>query len=304
MLHSRNRHSGRYDFSLLAKNMPGLSKFIIGNPRGDRTIDFSNPVAVKLLNRALLKTFYGIDHWDIPNNYLCPPIPGRADYIHHLADLLAESNGGAVPCGAAVRALDIGAGASVIYPLIGHAEYGWRFVGSEIDPIARVSAQAIIASNGLAADIELRRQKSRNHIFKDLLKKSDHFDLMLCNPPFHSSEEEARDGSERKWRGLGRSQPPVLNFGGRNNELWCDGGEALFVRRIIEESENVHNQILWFSAIVSKESHLPGVLRDLKKIAAFDVRIRGMAQGQKKSRFVAWTFQDAQAQGAWRTTVC
>jgi 23S rRNA (adenine1618-N6)-methyltransferase len=307
LLHPRNRHQGRYDFGLLVENTPELSKFIIDNPHGDRTINFSNPAAVKLLNRALLKTFYGVDHWDIPNNYLCPPIPGRADYIHYLADLLAESNGGTVPRGPAVRALDIGAGASIIYPLIGHAEYGWRFLGSEIDPIAMASAQAIIQSNGSAKDIELRRQKSRNHIFKDLLKKSDHFDLMLCNPPFHSSEEEARDGSNRKWRGLGRSQPkyklPVLNFGGQNNELWCDGGEALFVRRIIEESENVRDQILWFSAIVSKESHLPGVLHDLKKVAALDVRVVEMTQGQKKSRFVAWTFLDTTAQRNWRNAV-
>ncbi|MEO6959048.1 MAG: 23S rRNA (adenine(1618)-N(6))-methyltransferase RlmF [Burkholderiaceae bacterium] len=306
MLHPRNRHQGRYDFDLLIKDSPELSKFVIGNPHGDRSINFSNPAAVKFLNHALLKAFYGVDHWDIPNNYLCPPIPGRADYIHYLADLLAESNGGAAPRGPTVRALDIGAGASIIYPLIGYAEYGWRFLGSEIDPIAMASAQAIIQSNGFAKDIELRRQKSRNHIFKDLLKKDDRFDVMLCNPPFHSSEEEARNGSERKWRGLGRSpsrhKPPVLNFGGQNNELWCEGGEALFVRRIIKESENVRGQVLWFSSIVSKETHLPGILHDLKKAAALDVRIVEMAQGQKKSRFVAWTFLDALARRNWRSS--
>ena len=27
-----------------------------------------------------------------PNENLCPPIPGRADYIHHIADLLSINN--------------------------------------------------------------------------------------------------------------------------------------------------------------------------------------------------------------------
>src|SRR5690606_24120764 len=142
-----------------------LSAFVIANPYGEPSIDFANPTAVQALNRALLKTHYGVEHWDIPKGYLCPPIPGRADYIHYLADLLADSNGGTIPRGPAVRVLDIGIGANAIYPLIGHAEYGWRFLGSDIDPVALASAKSIIESNrGLADAIELRRQKSADHI--------------------------------------------------------------------------------------------------------------------------------------------
>ena len=59
-----------------------------------------------MLNRALLKADYGIDFWDIPPNYLCPPIPGRVDYIHHLADLLARSNNNEIPRGPQIKALD------------------------------------------------------------------------------------------------------------------------------------------------------------------------------------------------------
>jgi 23S rRNA (adenine1618-N6)-methyltransferase len=304
LLHPRNRHQGRYDLGLLTKDTPELAAFITLNPYGEQSIDFSDPTAVKTLNRALLKTFYNVDHWDVPDNYLCPPVPGRADYIHYLADLLAQSNAGVIPRGPTVQVLDVGVGANGIYPIIGHSEYGWRFLGSDIDSEALASVSAIIQANHRLADgIEVRRQMSPTHMFKGLLNAQERFDLTLCNPPFHASQQEAQSGSQRKWRGLGKYRPgdkaPRLNFGGQNNELWCPGGEALFVRRMIEESTDVGSQVLWFSTLISKESNLPNVYRSLEKVDAAEVRTVQMAQGQKKSRFVAWTFLDASAQQAW-----
>lgn len=96
-LHPRNRHQGRYDFPQLIKSTPELGAFVIINPYGKESIDFANPAAVRVFNRALLKAFYGIAHWDIPADFLCPPVPGRADYVHFLADLLAERNEGLIP---------------------------------------------------------------------------------------------------------------------------------------------------------------------------------------------------------------
>ena len=93
-MHPRNKHVGRYDFEALTKSVPDLAAFVTLNPLKEQTIDFSNPEAVKALNRALLKTFYGVNRWDIPPGYLCPPVPGRADYIHYTADLLSSTNGG------------------------------------------------------------------------------------------------------------------------------------------------------------------------------------------------------------------
>lgn len=304
-LHPRNHHQGRYDLESLVKDTPELASFVFLNEHGNQSIDFANSNAVKTLNRALLKSFYGIEHWDIPANYLCPPIPGRADYIHYLADLLAHNNKSVIPQGSMVRALDIGVGANIIYPLIGHAEYGWQFLGSDIDATALASARSIIHSNsGLSNAIKLRQQKSPQRIFQGLLSANDYFDLTLCNPPFHSSEEEALSGTQRKWRGLGKATPKqtssLLNFGGQNTELWCDGGEARFIRRMIAESTSVAHQVLWFSTLVSKASNLHGVLSALRKANAFEVKTVEMSQGQKKSRFVAWTFLNKAEQEAWR----
>ncbi len=306
-LHPRNRHQGRYDFPALIQASPELGAFVIINPYGNESIDFANPTAVKVFNRALLKQFYGIAHWDIPADYLCPPIPGRADYLHYLADLLAAGNGGEIPRGAKVRALDIGVGANCIYPLLGNREYAWQFLGSDIADSAIASAKTIVQSNpGLDEAIELRLQRDSTHIFQGLLNADERFDLTLCNPPFHASAQEASSGSTRKWRNLGKLDPqrklPVLNFGGQAAELWCQGGEAAFVSRLIEESATVGQQVLWFSSLISKVGNLPGVYSALKKAGALQVKTVEMAQGQKQSRFVAWTFQTPEQQRNWRQT--
>ena len=305
-LHPRNRHQGRYDFPQLIKAHPDLARFVIINPYGKESIDFANPAAVKVFNRALLKALYGIQHWDIPEGYLCPPIPGRADYLHCLADLLAESNGGEPPRGASVKVLDIGVGANCVYPLLGHSDYRWQFVGSDIDSVALASAAAIVQANKLGKAIDLRLQPQPRNILKGLLNADERFAVTLCNPPFHASLEEATRGSQRKWRALGKADPkrklPVLNFGGQNNELWCEGGEIHFVTQLINESVTVGTQVLWFSTLVSKASNLPAIQGALSKVNAAQVKVVEMGQGQKQSRFVAWSFQSEQARNAWFAT--
>lgn len=305
-LHPRNQHQGRYDFNRFLLSCPELSEFVFNNKFNEQSIDFSNPQAVKTLNRALLKSYYGISKWDIPENYLCPPIPGRADYLHHIADLLCSFNGGIIPRGRWVRVLDIGVGANCIYPLIGHIEYGWSFLGSDIDPVALASAKQIVEANNLP-DIEFQIQKSATNIFKNILQPGERFDLSICNPPFHASVDEAQEGSRRKWRNLGKGKQkshqntsPVLNFGGQSTELWCAGGEKAFVCRMIEESGLIPQTCFWFSTLISKESNLPIVYAALKKSQAFEIRTMDMAQGQKKSRIVAWTFLNKGQQEEWR----
>ncbi len=308
-LHPRNPHRGRYDFNLLIAGTAELAAFVSPNAHGDASIDFADPAAVKALNRALLQHVYGIAEWDIPAHYLCPPVPGRADYLHYLADLLAESNGGVIPRGAAVRVLDIGVGANCIYPLIGRHEYGWSFVGSDIDAAAIANAQRIVDANGLGGAITLRLQASPGAIFKDVVKSGEKFDLAMCNPPFHASPADAAAGTQRKWKNLGRAdtrkisggqKAPVLNFGGQSTELFCKGGEEAFVCRMIAESVPLRDKCLWFTTLVSKSASLPGIYLALKQAGVPQHKTLEMAQGQKKSRLVAWTFLDAKQQQAWR----
>ncbi|PZQ11173.1 MAG: 23S rRNA (adenine(1618)-N(6))-methyltransferase RlmF [Rhodanobacter denitrificans] len=304
-LHPRNRHSGRYNFARLTRACAALKPFLLRTPDGDTSIDFGDAGAVRALNRALLAADYGIAHWDLPDGYLCPPIPGRADYLHGLADLLAENEGGTAPRGPAIRVLDVGVGASCIYPLLGHADYGWCFVGTEVDATALQAARTIVQANGLGEAIELRRQPARDRLFAGVVLADERFDLTMCNPPFHASAAAAAAGSRRKWRNLDRAPPrgdgrPALNFGGRATELWCPGGEVAFVGRMIEESAGFRTQVRWFSSLVAKSEHRAALHRRLRQAGARDVREVPMAQGSKQSRFIAWTFLDAEQQRTWR----
>lgn len=292
-LHPRNPHRFRYDFKQLISACPELAPFVKLNEFKIETIDFANPDAVKLLNKAILKQFYDITVWDIPENYLCPPIPGRADYIHHIADLLAKSNEGNIPTGRSVRVLDIGVGANCVYPIIGHKAYGWHFVGSDIDPIAIRTANLIVTANpSLRGAVNCRLQSTPSNIFSKIMKPGEVFDISICNPPFHSSPEEAAGVAQRKSRNLdsGKETSPVSNFGGQNNELWCEGGEAEFVRRMIKQSSEIPDRCLWFTCLISKKENLYGIYKALKKVHATQVETIEMAQGQKKSRIVAWSF--------------
>ncbi len=143
-LHPRNIHNQRYDFPNLISTCPDLKPFIAENKFGNLSLDFADPNAVKMLNKALLQHFYQLEKWDIPPGYLCPPIPGRADYIHYIADLLAESNGGNIPKGKKIRGLDIGVGANCIYPILGNRIYHWFFIGTDVDPVSIKDAKIMV----------------------------------------------------------------------------------------------------------------------------------------------------------------
>ncbi len=292
LFHPRNRHQGRYDFPKLLEASPRLSRFVIQTPRGEDSIPFADEDAVKALNQALLASFYGIQGWDIPEGYLCPAIPGRSDYLHYLADLLADSHEGEIPRGDGVRVLDVGVGSSCVYPLIGRGEYGWSFVGADIDTAALESSAKILRSNPkIQEGVELRKQVVHRSVLRGVVRAGEKFDAVICNPPFHSSQAEALAGSARKWRNLGRGKSQHLNFGGQAAELWCPGGEVAFAQKMIEESVGFGKEIRWFTILISKESHLQTLYAALERADIEEYRTIDMAQGQKISRFLAWSFQ-------------
>lgn len=300
-LHPRNKHRLGYDFKQLISCLPELSKFVFINKYTTQTIDFANPNAVKALNKALLKHYYSISNWEIPENYLCPPIPGRADYIHYIADLLASSNDGIIPKGEQMSCLDIGVGANCVYPIIGSYEYGWSFVGSDIDAKAIESAKKIIQINNLKI-IEIRKQRYFESIFEGIIKADELFDVTICNPPFHSSYAESQENTKRKIKNLnpGKKQKTILNFGGQSNELWCKGGEKEFISNMIKESSLYRDSCFWFTSLVSKSERLPDIYSELAKVDTFEVKTIEMKQGNKISRLVAWTFLNPEQQNQWR----
>ena len=339
-LHPRNPHNAGYDFTALCAASPLLTPFVI-EQKGHKTIDFSDAQAVKALNQALLAHYYQIYFWDIPQGYLCPPIPGRLDNLLYLGDLLSvtgrlesaegvrsltssvskkgvphlqlspQGENAKVPAGKKVRALDVGMGANCVFPMLGHVTYGWRFVGSDINPVAISQAKLLSRSNPKMRDtLKPRLQSNPANIFAGVVTPQDRFDITLCNPPFHTSEAQATAGSARKVANRSKTKSakgknnqgdkPSLNFGGQAAELWCEGGEVAFIKNMIDESQDVAGQVLWFSTLVSKKDSLSPLYKALAEVEPAAVVTIPMQQGNKQARLLAWTFFPQEEQQEWR----
>jgi 23S rRNA (adenine1618-N6)-methyltransferase len=302
-LHKRNKNRERYDLEALIATNPELSKFVKANKYGDDSIDFANPKAVKALNNALLKHYYGIQYWDFPDQNLCPPIPGRADYIHYVADLLREHNYGNIPTGDKITCLDVGVGASCIYPILGVSEYNWNFIASDIDQESIESAKNIAVNNPTLKDkVEFRLQENQKDFFYHIINKEERFDISICNPPFHASQEDALKGSQRKIKNLSgkESSNPTLNFSGVSNEMVYEGGELRFIKNMIKESKKFAKNAYWFTTLVSKQSNLKSIQKALSKVEAVEVKEISMGTGNKSTRIVAWSFLSKEEQNEWK----
>lgn len=291
-LHPRNKHKNGYSFPQLGKSHPPLNAHLRDNGHGASGIDFSDASAVTALNTALLADSYNIKGWSIPEGALCPPIPGRVDYIHYVADLVAETTSAKT-----IRMLDVGTGANGIYPLLASSVYGWQCVGTDISPDSLANVKAVLKNNPeLQPLCELRLQPDKHVMFSNIIQPDEYFDVTVCNPPFHASADEARASAVRKVSGLARNRgdkaaDTSLNFGGMENELWCNGGEALFLKKMAKESLLFARQVGWFTSLVSKSDTLKPLKKQLTKLKATDIREIEMVQGKKITRIIAWTFR-------------
>ena len=290
-MHAQNPYCDRYELKRLASHHPQLLDHIVLNPSGEETIDFSNSTAVYELNKAMLLMDFKVDNYELPMGYLIPPIPGRLDYLLHLQAFFSKQFN--IDKNTKLRGLDIGAGANGIFCVLGSQHFNWTMVGSECDAKAVEIASANMKhTKTLKENIEIRHQENKSFLFKNIIHSDEHFDFTVCNPPFHTSKEEALRGSQRKLSNLGREfdkKNVALNFEGQANKLWCNGGEALFIKRLIKESVGYKNQVKLFSTLVSKSASLRPIKKQLTKTKA-NFEVLSMDLGNKKSRILLWWF--------------
>lgn len=279
-MHPKNPFLNNYDFDLLIKHYKPLKDFVFTNEYNTQTIKFADKHAVKALNTALLKAYYNID-WRIPDSNLCPPIPGRLDYLLYVSDLVQKEN---------LKLLDIGTGANLIYPILGTCHFNWQCTASEVDRDSLKNTTLLIQNNEALQPIKVRKQQYKNSILEHIIQPDDYFDVVVCNPPFFKHRFEAQQKNQRKVKNLGLKEQDNLNFGGRSNELWYKGGEEAFVKKMATESALFKNQVHWFTSLVSQKEHLKNIKRAINKTQPTEVKIIDMAQGNKQSRFIAWTF--------------
>lgn len=93
-MHPRNRHRGVFlDYSEFAEKYPYLKSYLRNARFGQCNINFRDPLALYSLSKAILKEFYGLEFQlpvDENHRYLIPCVPSRANYLHHIADQLAD----------------------------------------------------------------------------------------------------------------------------------------------------------------------------------------------------------------------
>lgn len=290
-MHPKNRYQGPHDFPGLCKIVPELAEFLITTPDDRISLDFTSPEAVRRLNQALLLRDYGLKFWDIPKGNLCPGVPGRLDYIHVIADLLTPPGGHKNKGKRPVTGIDIGTGASLIYPILGAREYGWSFLGTDVEDASLKVAGAIASFNpGLDKKVTLRKQHQRNQVFRGIIREGERYDFSMCNPPFFADEAGATSAAESKWDKLGQSTTTGHNFGGKANELWTPGGEPAFLRRMILESVEFKDQVTWFTTLVSKKGYLFSAKQLLEKAKVRHRKVIQMGKGGKIRRVLAWRF--------------
>jgi 23S rRNA A1618 N6-methylase RlmF len=99
------------------------------------------------LTRALLQTYFHLKLPYLEVDHLCPPIPNRFFYLHWIHSQLLEniSTNNVRSFG-----LDIGTGASCIYPLLAARFYRSRMITTEIDKKASEIARSNVQANQLS----------------------------------------------------------------------------------------------------------------------------------------------------------
>ena len=294
-IHSRNKNKDRYDLDALLTLNPTLGDYLKPNHKGEDAVDLSNPLAVKALNKTLLHHYYGIENWNFPDAYLCPTIPSRADYVHYMADVIMGSNYGKLPEGHKITCLDVGTGATCIYPIIGVTEYDWNFIASDIDSKSIASVKTVVEANAVLKNkVDCRLQEKSKDLIFGVLERDETIDITICNPPFYESVEDAELGTQKKLAPYNASEITP--------EIICDGGEIKFIKQLAKESKAFGHNCFWFSALVTKKSNQKAMTDFLKLIGVAETKIIPIGMGNKSNQIIAWTFLSDDEQKVWKET--
>lgn len=265
------------DFKILSEKHPEFRKYIKKVNENYYTIDWKDSNALKELCRVLLLNDYNIQYWEIPDGYLIPSITGRCNYIHWIHDLLEED---CIQNSELITGIDIGCGANCIYPLLGNKIYKWKYVCSEVNSMSIEIANRIINKNNLTEEINIIHQTNSKYIYKNILSSTSHIYFSMCNPPYFSFEEKKHDN-------------PNTSCEYTSQEVYCEGGEYKFIKKMIKESKIFQNNVIWFTTLVGKKSNLNLLLEYLAKIKEIK-RIKDITfyQGKLARWGLAWSYYD------------
>ncbi|KAL0073039.1 hypothetical protein F4703DRAFT_1800025 [Phycomyces blakesleeanus] len=286
-MHPRNQYKNNPpNFKQLAKECPELQPFVCGlesNPY----IDFKNPEASRALTIALLERDFGLQV-DFPLDRLCPTVPNRLNYILWLQDLLKETMQDKPDH---ILGMDIGVGASCIYPLLGCvSDPTWSFIGTDIDQVSIEYAQKNVERNQLQDRITLIHNTDPNLIFLwDKIPLNSRFAFSMCNPPFYESEDEIKDNSQAKLL------EPSAICTGTKGEMITKGGEYGFIERMIKESILHKGRIKWYTSMIGQKKTIKPIVNTLKDLNINNYVVTEFNQGKTKRWAIGWSFDTQRA---------
>ncbi|CBQ68542.1 conserved hypothetical protein [Sporisorium reilianum SRZ2] len=260
-------------------------------------LDFHDAEAVRCLAQTLLLDDFHLDATFSPTN-LCPMIPNRLAYISFVHELLAWTlptwhvleHFRRRPLDAAVRGLDVGTGASAIYPILGAACFAaWRFVATDVDGASLAYAREHVV--GRARDEVKQRIELVPVAEEDAFvpEREEAYDFTMCNPPFYSSQHEIDDLARIK------RQPANAVCHGTPSEMITSGGEVSFVQRMIRESLTPAPKVRWWTCMLGRLSSVVTLSAELKqlakagKVGGWGVHELATGGGRTKRWVILWT---------------
>ncbi|KIP02400.1 hypothetical protein PHLGIDRAFT_79182, partial [Phlebiopsis gigantea 11061_1 CR5-6] len=249
----------------------------------------------RCLTQALLHRDFGI-LMTLPEDRLCPPVctkifAPRLNYILWLQDVLDATD---LPSSAdkSVQGIDIGTGASAIYPLLGcSTNTTWNFYATEIDETSLTCARQNVVENHLEARITVLQADFDSTILPcEVFEQSSQLDFTMCNPPFYRNREEISISAEAKQLG------PNAVCTGADTEMITPGGEVSFVRQMVLESLRWSTRCRhfglgrWFTSMLGKMSSLTEIVELLKVNKIGNYGITEFVQGRTRRWAIAWSF--------------
>lgn len=223
---------------------------------------------------------------DIPLERLIPTVPLRLNYIHWVEDLIGHQD---ADKRVLRRGIDIGTGASCIYPLLGSTLNGWYFLATEVDDMCFNYAKKNVEQNNLSDLIKVVKVPQKTLLMDALKEESEIiYDFCMCNPPFFANQLEAKGVNSRNPR---RPPPSSVNTGGIT-EIMAEGGELEFVKRIIHDSLQLKKRLRWYSCMLGKKCSLAPLKEELKIQGVPKVTHTEFCQGRTMRWALAWSFYD------------
>jgi 23S rRNA (adenine1618-N6)-methyltransferase len=262
------------DFKKLVDKYPEFANHVYKNKYSNYSINWKCKDAMKELCKTLLKEDFKVDYWSIPEGYLIPSITSRLNYINWIHDLLESSNLNET----SIKGLDIGTGANLIYPILGYSCYKWNFMCSDINLSSLENAKLIVSKNKFENKINIVSQPSEDKIFENIVKSDHFFHFSMCNPPYFKTDEIKRNNPHT-----------VCEYD--EKEVYCQGGEEIFVIKMINESQLFKSNVLWFTTLVGKKENFDKVKKYLEQLDHVKmIKTTIFFQGKLARWGLAWTY--------------